>query len=203
MSANRTQVGGTHYASKAIQPWEPRTTEERYMSATDSSHLEMSSGACDVDVMIAAGWAGSMSPLRDAVMRLRRIEQSGHTSGMGFVVEVLDLWLKSEAPVRSWKTAGKDCPDKIIRPVISWWLHPACHHCNGLGFHLIPGTPVIDTNARCTHCVGGTRRLSSVVESKYLKPAEALADRLDETSWVLFGDMAKLLRYSDSQSVAQ
>lgn len=183
---------------------ERRTTEERYMSATDSSRLGLNMDRpCDVDVMIAAGWAGSMSPLRDAVMRLRRIEQSGSLAGMGFVVEILDLWLKSEAPSRSWKTAGRDCPDRIIKPVLSWWMHPACPHCNGLGFDLIEGAPVIDESRPCPYCDGGVRRLSDVVARKYFRPAEALADKLDETSWVLFGDMARLLRYADSQTVAQ
>lgn len=174
------------------------------MSATDSSHLGLEAERpCDVDVMIAAGWAGSLSPLRDAVMRLRRIEQSGSLAGINFVVEILDLWLKSEAPARSWKTAGRDCPERIIKPVLSWWLHPACSHCNGIGFSLIEGTPVIDHSQPCPYCDGGVRRLSDVVARKYFKPAEALADKLDETSWVLFGDMARLLRYSDSQSVSQ
>jgi len=112
--------------------------------------------SCDVDVLIASGWAGSRSPLNDAVLRLRRIEQSGKPTGMDFVIQVLDLWVKAEAPVNGWKTAGKDCPDQIIRPVIAWWL---------------------DNSQPLT------------VQDKYRKPAEALAAKLEELSWVMFGDI--------------
>jgi len=116
--------------------------------------------SCDVDVLIASGWAGSRSPLNDAVLRLRRIEQSGQPTGMEFVIRVLDLWVKAEAPVRGWKTAGKDCPDKIIKPVIQWWL---------------TGEPL-------------------KVDDKYTLPAKALAGKLEELSWVMFGDIQSVAK---------
>ena len=175
-----------------------RSTEEKYMSATDSSHLTVSEKPCDVDVLIAAGWAGSMSPLRDAAMRLRRIEQSGSLAGMGFIVDILHLWLKSEASVKGWKTAGKDCPEKIIKPVLGWWLDRTCKHCGGHGHPVIEGTPVLNTLVDCEYCDEGSARLSDVVHRKYLPPAEALASKLEETAWHMFGDMNRMLRYNDN-----
>jgi len=115
---------------------------------------------CDVDILIASSWAGSRSPLNDAVLRLRRIEQSGQPTGMEFVVRVLDLWIKAEAPVNGWKTAGKHCPEQIIKPVIAWWL---------------TGEPL-------------------KVHDKYKRPAEALAGKLEELSWVMFGDIQLVAR---------
>lgn len=73
------------------------------------------------DALIAAGWMGSSSPIRDAVTRLHKMDESGSDAGMGFVVEVLDLWIKAEAPVHGWKTGGKKCADLIVRPTLLWW----------------------------------------------------------------------------------
>ena len=117
-------------------------------------------GQSDVDALLAANWAGNSMPFDHAILVLRRIEQTGSDAGLGFVVEVLTLWIKAEAEIYGWKTGGKDCQDKVVKPVISWWL----------------GT-----------CRGGNTVLT--VEQKYRPPASRLASKLEESYWKLFGDI--------------
>lgn len=44
--------------------------------------------------------------------------------GSLFVVDVLVLWVISEAPFHGWKTGGRTCAEEIVKPVIAWWKDP-------------------------------------------------------------------------------
>jgi hypothetical protein len=45
-----------------------------------------------------------------------------------------------------------DCSN-IAKEVIAWRLHGVCQRCNGLGYELILGTPVLSDDL-CHHCHG-------------------------------------------------
>lgn len=106
-------------------------------------------------------WATPHSPLKTAVMHLVKTDVPSM-----FVVDILDLWVKSEAPYHGWKTGGKHCKTEIINPVLTWWMRPE-------------------------------GSIDGVVNKKYLPPAMALAEKLDEVAWTLFGEVRCLNVDSD------
>jgi hypothetical protein len=127
-------------------------------------------GIMSIDTLINAGWAGSHSPMRDASIRLWRMEQEQSLVGITFVVDVLSLWLRAEGPVLGIKTAGKDCAALIVLPVVKWWL--------------------TDKHSK---------ELDEVIKGKHIKPARVLASKLDQMAWEVVKDIESAKQLNSQQ----
>lgn len=56
----------------------------------------------------------------------------GTRTGLGFVVEMMSLWLRNEGPNLCIKYGGSHADELVVKPVVTWWLDGA------------EGEPVVD-----------------------------------------------------------
>lgn len=135
------------------------TIEERYISATQASTLKVQAEKSGpADVLIAAGW--SMSRVGAALLRLSS-EWDGSAKRPRMSDTDLILLrgrLKSLTSVLTQVVIGmhkmgiRD-PDDKAGPLVAYWLHQACHRCNGLKFEPVKDAPSLST-IRCRSCHG-------------------------------------------------
>ena len=169
------------------------TIEERYISATQASNLKVEAdkgGAADI--IIAAGW--SPSRVGQALMRLAS-EWDGAAKRPKMSDTDLILLrgrLKSLTSVLVQVTyamgkMGIQHAEDKAGPIVAYWLHEACHRCNGLKFEPIANTPSLST-IRCRSChgtglgwaPGGTegRRVLAWLDDCVIRGRSAMVKRL-------------------------
>ncbi len=122
------------------------STEERYLTATNTSNLKVQAertGAADV--LIAAGW--SASRIGGALMRL-------HTKATRDNLALVHVQVSIEADRRNLRD-----PDAIASAAIAWWLDRVCPVCHGRKYDTIKDTPALSA-IECPKCHGsGEKRL--------------------------------------------
>ena len=171
----------------------PRTIEESYTSATQSSNLRCEADRrTDVDVLIAAGCTPGI--LGGALMRLHSEFDSssekqartatdaillmGKLKSLPHMLEVIEAW----AVLR-----GLDAPKRLAQAVVAHWLDSACQPCHGCGYELIPGTPSL--GRQCKVCKGTGKRKEPMGEA-----GRRALNMCDEAVAVARASMAKRLR---------
>ncbi len=126
------------------------STEERYLTATNTSNLRVQAertGAADV--LVAAGW--SASRIGGALMRL-------HTKATRDNLALVHVQVSMEAD-----RLRIDRPDAIASAAIAWWLDRVCPECHGRKWDTIPGTPSLSV-VECPKCHGtGEKRMPNGV----------------------------------------
>lgn len=147
----------------------PRTTEEAYVSATQSSSLRCEPDKrTDLDVLIAAGCTPGI--LGAALMRLHSEFDSssekqartatdaillmGKLKSLPRVLEALEEW----AALR-----GLDAPKRLAQAVVAHWLDAQCKPCHGRGHEQIAGTPSLGRT--CKACKGTGKRKEPMGEA--------------------------------------
>lgn len=147
--------------------------DERYMRATQSSHLEVSNERTgDVDLLIASGWIGAdnlgalLFRLRTEFDAVNRVELRNAATSL--IARTLTLMQLRSLPstrdalgryaVRA-ATLTKFMRDdrgvmKVAGRALDLWLDPMCPACDGRGFNGRPGEPRL----MCTQCGGSTHR---------------------------------------------
>lgn len=78
----------------------------------------------DMTHLLAADWAGATDPFKTAMVRLVDMDR-GTRTGLGFVVDMLDLWLRCAGPNLNIKYGGAKAANHVILPVVTWWLDGA------------------------------------------------------------------------------
>ncbi len=116
------------------------STEERYISATNTSNLRVEADRNGPgDILICAGWSASTLGL--ALMRL-------HTKPDTAALEKVHQQVAMRAS--EW---GIERPDVVASAVIAWWLDKVCKTCHGRKFDAIAGTPALSAIV-CPVCKG-------------------------------------------------
>ena len=116
------------------------STEERYLSATNTSNLRVEAERIGHgDILICAGWSASTIGL--ALMRL-------HTKPDTAALEKVHQQVAMRAS--EW---GIERPDVVASAVIAWWLDKVCRTCHGRKFDAIAGTPALSAIV-CPVCKG-------------------------------------------------
>lgn len=151
------------------------STEERYLSASQSSNLKVETERTgDVDVMVASGW--SHSHIGHALMRI----QSRPTRGL---LELIHTQVAIEAD-----RLNVDNPDAVASAVIAWWLQRTCQTCHGRMFEIIENTPSLSAIV-CPACHGsGLKKLA------YGEVGRRLSDWLDVCKHAHVGVIKRRLR---------
>jgi len=142
------------------------STAERYGSAMQSSHLEVTERAGDVDLLIAAGWARDglgcqLYRLRaefDSINRLELARADSHAARlMAFsrltslrgAMDALDKFAQAAALRKKYR--GEPSSIRMIAAkCLTFWMAPHCHHCTGRGVTGGFGAPLL----LCRHCHG-------------------------------------------------
>ena len=102
----------------------------------------------DVDVIRALGMIAATNPLGSAIWRVKYAQVE---SLLPYVVESL-----SELAVRYGKAENVNEAREALARVIPFWLDDTCHECNGRGYAVMPGTPMLSDKA-CKACSGRGR----------------------------------------------
>lgn len=140
----------------------PRTTEEAYVSATQSSNLRCEPARrTDVDMLIAAGCTPGI--LGAALMRLHSEYDSAakpqvmteaearllmnRLKSLPRVLEALEAWAR---------LSRMDAPKQLTVVAAAHWVDSTCRCCHGRGHELIPGTPSL--GRKCKACYGTGKR---------------------------------------------
>ena len=115
-------------------------TEERYLSASQSSNLRVQADKQgDADVMIASGW--SASRIGAALMRL-------HTKPTRDNLALVHVQVSMRADKLNIAN-----PDSVASAVIAWWLSRTCPVCHGRKWDTIKDTPSLSA-IECPSCHG-------------------------------------------------
>lgn len=122
------------------------STEERYLSATQSSNMRVEAEKHgDADVMIASGW--SASRIGAALMRL-------HTKATRDNLAKVHVQVALEA-----YRLNVANPDAVASAAIAWWLDRVCPECHGRKWDTIKDTPSLSA-IECPKCHGtGEKRM--------------------------------------------
>ena len=116
------------------------STEERYLSASQSSNMRVQAEKHgDADVMIAAGW--SASRIGGALMRL-------HSKPTREGLALVHVQVAMEADRMHISN-----PDAVATAALAWWLDRVCPVCHGRKYDTIPGTPSL-SSIECPKCRG-------------------------------------------------
>lgn len=129
---------------------EPRTIEERYATASTTSHLIVDSEHKECDVLVAAGMAGQKHRLALALWSFAH---------MPTITRLHTLRTEVERMVnrRLDTTGSKGDARSITKAVLSWWANPACPHCSGRGYEKYHNAPAL-SDVLCGHCDGSGKR---------------------------------------------
>ena len=121
---------------------------ERVAHALHSGNLAMkNTGIGDADVLVAMGWIGRKSPLGAAMLRAQ-------LSGEQFDTAVAEsIAYERLQRHRAMCRKGDDYWRKVAATAVKHWRNPACGHCDGLKYELIPGSPTLSATP-CRHCDG-------------------------------------------------
>lgn len=174
------------------------TAAERYAIATGSSDLTPAlDRRCDVDKLIAAGWATQGDPRRIAALALYRMGTVGNTQGLSLVVETMDGWLNGWTKRKGRQPIPKFQRRELVASTLKWWLNPTCGYCQGRGFELVPREDEVGAQTLSCHCKAcsgtGRRPLVREVPAVFLKASESLAEELDRLVLIVTGEMARSL----------
>lgn len=140
----------------------PRTTEEAYVSATQSSNLRCEPDKrTDLDVLIAAGCTPGI--LGSALMRLHSEFDSSSEKQARTATDAILLMGKLKSLPRVLKALegwallrGLDAPGKLAQAAAAYWLNSMCTACEGRGHERVAGTPML--GRQCKACRGTGRR---------------------------------------------
>lgn len=174
------------------------TAAERYALATGSADLSpVLDRRCDVDKLIAAGWA-ARDPRRSAALALYRMAVTDNTQGLQTVVDTMDGWLNGWLSRKGRSPLPKFQRRELVATVLRWWIKPVCGYCEGRGFELLPrddegGAGALSTTT-CAACYGNGRRpIEREVPNGHKAAAQSLADELDRLVLVVTAEMARSL----------
>lgn len=147
----------------------PRTTEEQYTSATQSSNLRCEPDKrTDLDVLIAAGCTPGI--LGAALMRIHsEYDSSGEKQARTATGAILLMGKLKSLPrvlqaLEDWaRLRGLDAPNRLAQAVVAHWLDAQCKPCAGRGHEQIPGTPHLGRT--CKACKGTGKRKEPMGEA--------------------------------------
>lgn len=170
-----------------------RTTEEAYVSATQSSSLRCEADRrTDVDLLLASGMTPGI--LGSALMRLRSEYDSSSEKQARTATDAILLMGKLKSALRAlevieaWAAQrGMDAPKRLAQAVVSHWLDSNCQSCHGRGHELIPGTPSL--GRQCKVCKGTGKRKEPMGEA-----GRRALNMCDEAVAVARASMSKRLR---------
>lgn len=177
------------------------TAAERYAKAAESSDLTPAlDRRCDVDKLIAAGWATQGDPMKRAALDLYRMATTDNTQGLSHVIETMDGWLNRWTQRKGRHPIPKFQRRELVSVTLRWWLKPTCGYCEGRGFDLVPkedGEPSQVLGHECVACHGtGRKPLAREVPPQHRRAADHLAEELDRLVLVVTGEMARRLSAS-------
>lgn len=100
----------------------------------------------DIDIVRACGMVGAKFPLGVSLWRLK---YSGDSREFRSALDGL-----AEMMEKRW-AEGVDVTDVVVQ-VVKHWLDDVCHACNGRGYEMVPGAPVL-SEKQCGVCGGEGR----------------------------------------------
>ena len=173
----------------------PRTTEEQYTSATQSSNLRCEPDRrTDVDVLIAAGCTPGI--LGGALMRLHSEFDSSSEKQARTATDAILLMGKLKSLPRvlealeGWALLrGLDAPGKLAQAVTAYYLDSMCSACEGRGHERIAGTPSL--GRQCKVCRGTGKRKEPMGET-----GRQMLNMMDDAVMVARNSMKRRLRNS-------
>lgn len=173
----------------------PRTTEEAYVSATQSSNLRCEPDKrTDLDVLIAAGCTPGI--LGSALMRLHSEFDSSSEKQARTATDAILLMGKLKSLPRvlealeGWALLrGLDAPGKLAQAVTAYYLDSKCTACEGRGHERIAGTPML--GRQCKVCRGTGKRKEPMGEAGRL-----MLNVMDDAVMVARNSIKRRLRNS-------
>lgn len=170
-----------------------RTTEEAYVSATQSSSLRCEADRrTDVDFLLASGMTPGI--LGSALMRLRSEYDSSSEKQARTATDAILLMGKLKSlprvleAIEAWAVLrGLESPKRLAQAVVAHWLNAQCKPCEGRGHERIAGTPSLGRT--CKACRGTGRQKEPMGEA-----GRQMLNMCDEASAVARASMSKRLR---------
>ena len=132
-----------------IKPDDVASTVERLNIARQSSDLGIDLGRRkDADYLTAAGIAAHRRKLGGSLMRLHDRKRSSLLS----TIEDIASMVRALNLRRNWRLNAASI-DLVAQTALAHHIDPACKHCKGQGYALIPGS-FIKSTTPCPHCEG-------------------------------------------------
>jgi hypothetical protein len=126
--------------------------EEQVANALNSRHLQYRPGPCHLDKVAALGAAQSDRRLSSDGLRLKlQLDPRFYAPTRTRLIRLV----KHLSRVDRWQVKNAGFWIVFAREVLDYWLCDICPQCTGLGYEIIPGTPVLSPKA-CPGC-GGTK----------------------------------------------
>ena len=170
---------------------ERQSVGERYLNAASSGHP----AGCDVDVLLAVGWAAS-SPRKQFGLALWRLRATVSRPGFDLVLRsaIELLHSRTRRPRHGTRLLLTEAEQRTVASdVLRWWIEPICRFCQGRGRQTGQGGALLPTP--CKACSGERHMpLAQVVPAAYLGAARWLADEFDRHTALVFAAAAARLR---------
>lgn len=170
------------------------TVPERYATAATTSDLSVSlERRTDADVLMAAGMSAGKDRRAALALSVYRAGVTGDHSGILPMANELADWLSNRLARERRKPMRRSYRVTLALGVMQHWFNPVCRHCDGRGFLLVEGAPVLSDH-ECTHCHGtGKRNLSDDIGYEHAEIGRWLSGELDRLVSLVHAEMAKKL----------
>ncbi len=173
------------------------STEEAYLRATDSSHLEWKPSLADVDRLVAAGLVRESLGTRLIRLRAEFDSLSGTTLHRVSIRLLRSFPSSSEAILTFAITEAtrrgvhdEEAVKQTAAKVLDLFLDPNCPQCDGKGFTGQYGSPQL----RCAPCRESGKRRAYWKSDAQEEYASWLQANIDAKIARSLGEMSRLLR---------
>lgn len=179
---------------KACNMVDSPTVPERYATAATTSDLSVSlERRTDADVLMAAGMSAGKDRRAALAMSVYRAGVTGDHSGLLPMANELADWLSNRLAKERRKPMRRTDRVSLALAVMQHWFNPVCGHCEGRGFLLMDGAPVLSSH-ECPHCGGtGRRKLSDSIGNDHAELGKWLSGELDRLVSLVHAEMARKL----------
>ena len=144
---------------------------QKYSHAVTSSNLKSDTYHHDADTLAAVALGGG-----EFGSLLFRVKYSNDSTSFHSLLEKFTVVVESKAILRKWNSSIR--PEQIASAALKYWLNDLCWVCEGRGYPVVLGTPML-SDKECSGCHGTGKKVLDA-NSRELDYIKDMVEALEE-----------------------
>lgn len=163
-----------------------------YAQAAVSQDLSQRPGACDADVLLAAGFVARRFRRGMIGLVLWRLSSTADRTGMAEMIAEATNWLVARVQAGKLRRINRTEAMSIAQATLRWFVGDRCAECDGRGFRLIPGTQRTSEKT-CAACRGTTMPDVHEIDPPHTEHVEWLIGELNSLQGFIRSEIARAM----------